>query len=934
MTGRVAIFARERPAWRLLALAAALSALLGVGLTEGLRTLEGARTTALARASRRGLASLSPAGRASISAALGAKQTAYHFTRLGGGFKAANPAQHVQISAGRSGVLLRSRGLDVGLALTAIAYGHTWHTVRGGEPAGASNRLSYTSNGVDAWYLNGPFGVEQGFTLARPDGAAPESVTLAIAVSGDARASLSADGQTVRFSAPGARALRYGGLSVSDAAGRTLPSRLALEGKRLVLDIDTRDARYPLRVDPSVESEAEFPQSKLSTQAKGSEGERTGASVALSANGDVAVVGAPDAETDGGAVWVFRRSATGEFELEPNGQGELASPEEAHSPGECLEHEELTEEGNECAFGRRVAISANGETIAVGAPLQHEQHGAAWIYTHSPSGWQAHELSASGLGAYPREFGRSVALSANGETAIVGAPGAVASQGTASVFTQSGSGWEAEGEPLKGEGEVGPGRFGVSVALSSDGDVAVVGAPADENFTGAAWVFERSGAEWRQEKLERREELAPGGHFGYSVALSGDGDTALVGAPLAGGPDEVMEAGTVSFFAHEGEWVEQSSFSGVQSEQLGLSVALSPDGSHALVGAPFARVPETPTSEKPRQLGRALEYERSENRWTQIRQLQGRAAEVKARFGRSVALATRGETALVGGPGQDGAQGAAWVFDEGPAVTGIEPEEGLPEGGTDVKIKGQHFVGLSGEDAVKFGDKPATSYEVNSAGLITALSPPGGAGTTVNITVQTPLGTSEDVRADEFTYRGTKHTGERPGKEPTPPHEPNSTATPNTSGESATQQPSMQVLALGPKAGGACSATLLSKKLTVRPHATAVLKLRGSGAGTCRGRATLTVKLKLKRAGRHAKHKTKTKIIGTTNFAITAGKTLLVKIKLNATGRALLAAGHGRMSASLLVLKSSPTPRQAHTASVRLTRQPGHRPKKRKPKNS
>ena len=92
------------------------------------------------------------------------------------------------------------------------------------------------------------------------------------------------------------------------------------------------------------------------------------------------------------------------------------------------------------------------------------------------------------------EFGTSVALSADGRTALVGAGrnGSDDAKGAAWVFVRSGGGWKQQGDKLVAAGGVGYSGFGRSVALSADGNTAVVGGPGDDG-RGAAWVFTRSG---------------------------------------------------------------------------------------------------------------------------------------------------------------------------------------------------------------------------------------------------------------------------------------------------------------------------------------------------------------------------------------------------------------------------------------------------------
>jgi len=102
--------------------------------------------------------------------------------------------------------------------------------------------------------------------------------------------------------------------------------------------------------------------------------------------------------------------------------------------------------------------------------------------------------------------------------------------GAAWVFTRSGASWTQQGPKLTASDEAGFGYFGDSVAISADGDTALIGGPVDDNYTGAAWVFSRSAGTWTQQgpKLTASDETA-NGYFGDSLALSADGSTALIG---------------------------------------------------------------------------------------------------------------------------------------------------------------------------------------------------------------------------------------------------------------------------------------------------------------------------------------------------------------------------------------------------------------------
>jgi hypothetical protein len=935
MTARVALVARGL-SWRALALGALVSLLLALALSTGLRALAGASSASAAAgaagASRDGLAGLSPAARASISATLGAGEPAYRFQASAGGFRAANPIQHLDIGANGAGVLLHARGLQLGLSLRAVGYGRALHALGAATPSGAGNRVTYTHAGIGEWYVNGPLGLEQGFTLTRaPANGEAGPLTLAIAMSGNARASLAAGGQSVTFTGARGESLRYGGLSVSDARGRALRSWLELDGGELLLRVDARGARFPLRVDPMVEG----PKAKLSPGGK--EGEAAGLSVALSADGNTALVGAPDGEVAGGIVWVFSRSGSTWQK-----SGELTMPAAESEAGECAEgsEDEPLEGSNECGFGSSLALSANGDTALIGAPRQGaevparhpevpgetediSQAGAVWVFTRSEAGWTAAAELTNPEAAAKDHFGRSVALSGDGETALIGAPAQHAGHGRAWVFTGSGSSWAAQGGALAGAGEQGEGHFGRSVALSGDGRVALVGAPGDSGYIGAAWVFEYTGSVWQERgpKLTGGGEVSDG-RFGYSVALSEDGSTALVGARA----DEERRGAAWVFARSAWTWLEQGPKlvgDGEEDEEFGYSVALSVSGDSAIVGAPHAATTPTGANHPIQGRGSAWLFERSGTSWSAARQFEGGVMESgRARFGTSVAMSPDdGETVLVGGPNEGGKGGAAWVFGPGPSVESVSPASGEPGGGTEVIIRGGQ---LGRATAVRFGSSEAASFKVISEGEIKAVSPAGSG--PVDVTVETPFGVSATSEHDQFTYvppakkkgKGPEeHQGGNGNGNGQPP-----AGTPNvgTSGDSGTAA-AQAVLAFGPTAS-VCGASLLSKHIAVQPHNSALFKLLGTGAGRCAGKLRLRVKIKL--AGGRFKLKT----IGTAVFSIASGKRVSVIVKLNAAGRALLNAGHGALNASLLLVRQSPKPFVSHTASVRLARQrPEPKPK-------
>ena len=305
-------------------------------------------------------------------------------------------------------------------------------------------------------------------------------------------------------------------------------------------------------------------------------------------------------------------------------------------------------------FGSSVAVSADGNTALIGNRYGKEG-GSASVFTRSGSTWTQQDEKLNGTGEMPEgEFGWHVALSADGNTALVGAPAENGRIGGAWVFTRSGSIWAQQGPELTGGGETGEGRFGSSVALSADGNTALIGGDEDYGGAGAAWVFTRSGSTWTQEGpklLASDESAAEESMLGASVALSADGSTALIG----GWGDSTVQGAAWVFTRSGSIWTQQGKKLAVggNSAWFGYSVALSEDGNTALVGAPQA-YPN----------GEAWVFTRSGSTWTGDQELTLVEGENSySRLGYSVALNGDGNMALIGAPwGSYENNGTGWVF--------------------------------------------------------------------------------------------------------------------------------------------------------------------------------------------------------------------------------------------------------------------------------
>jgi hypothetical protein len=257
-------------------------------------------------------------------------------------------------------------------------------------------------------------------------------------------------------------------------------------------------------------------------------------------------------------------------------------------------------------------------------------------------------------GADRDHFGSSVAIS--GDTVMVGADQADWYSGAVYVFTRSGETWTQRQKFTASDIESGD-RFGGSVAI--DGDMAVVGADgsAADGNPGAAYVFARSGETWAQQQKLTASGGAAGDYFGWSVAISGD--TVVVGADRAV-VDANSDRGAAYVFTRSGwTWTQRQKLTasdGKVGDRFGYSVAI--DGDTAVVGAGYADVGLKLDQ------GAAYVFTRSGETWTQRQKLTASDSALGAYFGSSVAIS--GDTVVVGARGAyvDGEvnQGAAYVF--------------------------------------------------------------------------------------------------------------------------------------------------------------------------------------------------------------------------------------------------------------------------------
>lgn len=397
----------------------------------------------------------------------------------------------LSVGANRLGVFVQNYGFgDQRMPVTATA-------PRVNPDKTAWPAIQLPRPGISESYVNGTSGLHHWLTVSTRPAASTGSLWVNLAVTGAKNIrSLSETATEVTI---GATKLKYSGLKVWDASGRTLPARMVTKATGIGLVVDDANAKYPVTIDPIWGSESllsanppEFVQ-------------HFGWSVAVA--GNVAVVGTDQWEEP---VYVFRKDGSSWY----------------------LEQTLANRAGG---FG--TAVATNGEKIAVGAPYDDTYGygtGSVMIYERTGSGdtpW------IDGTRIFPPEevgsgaFGSAIAIESN--RIVIGAPqadvGGHYAVGKSYVFQLENGGAFWEGTLVDPYG-IEVGYAGSSVAIS--GDDIIVGAPGDTYMgyvEGTVAVYSFESMSWNHKLHLRAPDSQRGDQFGRSVAISNS--ELFVGAP-------------------------------------------------------------------------------------------------------------------------------------------------------------------------------------------------------------------------------------------------------------------------------------------------------------------------------------------------------------------------------------------------------------------
>ena len=624
----------------------------------------------------------------------------------GGGLRASSVTPRALVISGPAGPEMTYAGLR---ATDATGRALPVHL----SLAGATVRLTVDASGAAYPVRVDPFVAPASVPTTTFTGTGTEDLGSAVAISADGQLALLG----APFAGPGGAAYLYSGTSgtwaaaplatFTGAGGEDLGSSVALsaDGRTVLLGAPVSGspgAAYLYDEPASGWPAAPAPTATFTASGSGD----LGYSVALSADGRAALLGDPIAGS-GGAAYLYDEPASGwpaapaptatftgtgggdlgwSVALSADGQVALlgdvltgsnsgAADLYAESSGSwpATPTDRFAGSGSE-QLGSSVALSADGRVALVGAPTAGGSpsydpvsgYGVAFAYGPWPTGWSLGAPAAATFTGSGGDLGWSVALSADGREALVGAPFAGSDSGIAYLYDEPASGWAGTPSPTATFTGTGSDYLGYSVALSADGRVALVGAP----FGFAAYLYAEPGSGWAGEPSPTASFTSPANdYFGYSVALSADGQTALVGGPSTIGAASGSTSGAYLYAETSGTWpaTPTATFTGSASSGLGTSVALSADGQTALVGAPYA------SSDN----GAAYLYARPASGWPVAPAPTSTFTGTADLFGWSVALSADRETALVGAPYASSEKGASYLYQAtgvvGAVVTGSQP---------------------------------------------------------------------------------------------------------------------------------------------------------------------------------------------------------------------------------------------------------------------
>ncbi len=344
------------------------------------------------------------------------------------------------------------------------------------------------------------------------------------------------------------------------------------------------------------------------------------------------------------------------------------------------------------SFGSAMALSTDGRTMALSRYADGAASHVVVIFVRTDEGWvMQRALQPSPVEQFDG-FGVSIALSGDGNTLAVGASlvnvsDTFRNSGAVHVFTRNAGQWTQQAR-LTANVPIARSYFGSTIGLSKDGNSLAVGAFGGElasDHKGSAYIFRRTGNAWAQTTQLVSPTPSAGlyDEFGSGIAISGDGQT--VGVSATREQVDTAAAGQVHVFAvnpDNHQWVHQASVHSstpFQFGDFGTQLSLSEDGSCMVVGAHSEYSTATATRSAQPNAGSVHVFARTGQTWSHQARLEAPNADGGDLFGMALSLSDDGTKLVVGAPYEDGtaagvsvptdnsitqrtASGAAYVF--------------------------------------------------------------------------------------------------------------------------------------------------------------------------------------------------------------------------------------------------------------------------------
>jgi hypothetical protein len=377
----------------------------------------------------------------------------------------------------------------------------------------------------------------------------------------------------------------------------------------------------------------------------GAPGDQFGIRTCINSLGNIALVGAPEADlpskSNAGAAYFYTGS----------GDNWVQVAKITGSDGAINDR-----------FGSSVAINSSGNIAVIGAFNDDinglSDVGSAYIFTGNGINWTEAAKITGNDSTSQDFFGHSVAINSSGDTILIGVynddVGGVLNIGSAYIFTGNGTNW-AQAAKITGNDSASQDFFGHSVAINSSGNVAVISAYQDDingiSNVGSAYIFTGGGSNWVQVAKITGNDSSANDSFGSSVAINSGGNIILVGAYNEDTFYSDQGAAYV-FTGNVNNWIQTAKIIANDLgnvDLFGASVDLNAAGDVAIISASFEDPKQIYSNNLTSSAGAAYIFSGSPNNWNQIVKLFAPLdLQVNANYGTSVSINSLGQVGIIG----------------------------------------------------------------------------------------------------------------------------------------------------------------------------------------------------------------------------------------------------------------------------------------------